>query len=96
MGNNTTATSAPSRRSTRRETATEQPQPAQPLQGNERLLLDALQSGRATVLALAFNVPAWFEAGKGEMDLPPGSYAVVMLHENPPDLSGLYSTAASP
>lgn len=66
------------------------------MQGNERRLLDALQNGKATVLALAFNGPAWFEAGKGALDLPAGSYAVVKLHENPADLNGLYATAASP
>lgn len=62
------------------------------MQGNESLLRDALANGDATVLAMAFNVGVLVDAEGATMDLQPASYAIVMLHDNPPHLRGLYGS----
>lgn len=87
-----TNTSAPSRPSTIPRTVIKQKQPAPLTQDNESLLRDALANGDATVLAMAFNVGLMVDAGGATMEMPAASYAIVMLHDNPPDLKGLYGS----
>jgi hypothetical protein len=41
---------------------------------------------------MAFSVGVEIDAEGATMDLPPASYAIVMLHSNPPDLRGLYGS----
>lgn len=86
-----TDTSAPSRRNTKPRTASKPPQPVPPTQDNEAILLNALHNGSASVLTLAFNVGICVDAEGAKMELPAASYAIVMLHDNPPDLHGLYA-----
>jgi hypothetical protein len=87
-----TNTSAPLRPSTKQRTVIKRKQQVQPMQGNESLLRDALANGDATVLAMAFNVGVLIDANGATMDLQPASYAIVMLHNNPPHLHGLYGS----
>jgi hypothetical protein len=87
-----TNTSAQSRPPTKRATVIKRKPQVQNMQGNESLLRDALANGDATVLAMAFNVGVLVDADGATMDLQPASYAIVMLHNNPPHLHGLYGS----
>lgn len=88
-----TNTSAQSRPSTKLKTVIKRKQQAQPMQGNESLLRDALANNDATVMGMAFNVGMIVDVEGATMELPPASYAIVMLHDNPPHLRGLYGSA---
>lgn len=87
-----TNTSAQSRPSTKPKTVIKRNQPEPLTPDNESLLRDALANGDATVLTMAFNVALEIDAEGATMELPPASYAIVMLHNNPPDMRGLYAS----